>query len=129
MLYREENIKLKQLAFLFVGSGFKRCEVWNEEEYLATHRNKDFLKLAIESKKIELLQEEGFSYIGALKMVFLEGEQKVNRKNLSLLGKPIWQGNIDELSNQQDLWDKNICSLHITGLFRNKIELVIEVPQ
>lgn len=126
MLYGDENIKLKQVAFLLVGSRFKRCAVWNEEEYLATHRNKEFLKHAIASKKVELLQKDGLSYGVALKKIFLEGEQKVNRKNLSLLGKPIWDGAIDELSNQLYLYDKNVCNIHITGRFCKRIDIVLK---
>lgn len=67
----------------------------------------------IASKKIDLLHELGMSYKDAQKLIIMEGVQKVNKTNLSLLGEPLWTGTIEELSNKQNLWNKSVCDCHI----------------
>lgn len=121
------GIKLKQLVFLFVNKGFKKCEIWEEREYLQTHfGTHKWRSHIIASRKIDLLHKIGLSYTNAQKFVIMEGRQKVNKDNLALLGSLIWIGSIDELSNQRNLWDKNVTDFHIKGIFRNKIEILVK---
>lgn len=75
---------------------------------------------------MDLLHEAGMDYKDAQKLVIMEGKQKVNKTNLSLLGEPLWIGTIEELSNKQNLWNKAVCYCHIKGLFRNKIQIVLK---
>ena len=75
---------------------------------------------------MDLLYEAGMSCKDAQKLVIIEGEQKVNKTNLSLLGKPLWIGTIEELSNKQNLWNKSVCDCCIKGLFRKKIQIIIK---
>ena len=65
-------------------------------------------------------------YKDAQKLVIMEGEQKVNKTNSSLLGEPLWIGTIEELSNKQNLWNKSVCDCCIKGLFRKKIQIIIK---
>ena len=65
-------------------------------------------------------------YKDAQKLVIMEGKQKVNKTNSSLLGKPLWIGTIQELSNKQSLWNKSVCDCCIKGLFRKKIQIIIK---
>lgn len=73
-----------------------------------------------------LLLRQRLAYKDAQKFVIMEGKQKVNKTNLSLLGEPLWIGTIEELSNKQNLWNKSVCDCCINGLFRNKIQIIIE---
>lgn len=66
------------------------------------------------------------AYEEAVIQLCLSGEPKYNKANLSLLGTPIWIGTIEELSNRSDLWSKYVYDCRIFGLFRNKIQIIIE---
>lgn len=122
-----KNILLKQLVFLLVNKGFKKCEVWNEGEYVKAHNGtKEWRSHAIASKKIEILHNNGLSYADAQKAVILHGAQKVNKQNIALLGTPIWNGGIEELSNNQQLWNKQVRNCFIKGLFRKKVIILLE---
>lgn len=104
MLY-DENITIKQIVYLLISCGFQKCELWTEKAYInANHHTKRFRSHRIASKKMNLLHEAGMDYKDAQKLVIMEGKQKVNKTNSSLLGKPLWIGTIQELSNKQSLW-------------------------
>lgn len=106
---------------------FQKCELWTEKAYInANHTIKRFRSHRIASKKMDLLYEAGMSCKDAQKLVIMEGEQKVNKTNLSLLGKLLWIGTIEELSNKQNLWNKSVCDCCIKGLFRKKIQIIIK---
>lgn len=126
MLYNE-NITVRQLVYLLISCGFRKCELWMEKEYRQAHyKSKAFRSHVIAAKKMDLLNEIGLEYKDAQRLVIMEGKQKVNRQNLSLLGTPIWTGTIEELSNKQNLWNKSVCDCHINGLFRNRIQIIIK---
>ena len=126
MLYNE-NVTVKQIVYLLISCGFQKCELWTEKAYInANHGTKRFRSHRIASKKMDLLYEAGMSYKDAQKLVIMEGEQKVNKTNLSLLGKPLWIGTIEELSYKQNLWNKSVCDCCIKGLFRKKIQIIIK---
>lgn len=126
MLFNE-NVTVKQFVFLSLNCGFKKCELWAEKAYRQTHHNsKAFRSHIIASKKMDLLSKAGLEYRDAQKLIIMEGNQRVNRKNLSLLGIPIWTGTLEELSNKQNLWDKLVCDCYIKGLFRKKIQIIIK---
>ena len=59
-------------------------------------------------------------------LVIMEGSQRVNRKNLLLLGKPVWSGTLEELSNRQELWNELVCDCSIEGLFRKTIQIIVK---
>ena len=59
-------------------------------------------------------------------LVIMEGNQRVNRKNLLLLGKPVWSGTLEELSNRQELWNELVCDCSIEGLFRKTIQIIVK---
>lgn len=127
MLLAAQNITVGQLIIFSLGFGFKRCEVWTVSAYVQTHHpNKKFLSYRISSKKIDLLIKAGFSDSSATKLVLLEGEQKVNKKNLALLGEPTYVGTLDGLCNKDkaDLWDKLVFEYYVTGIFRKKVIIV-----
>lgn len=122
-----KNILLKQLVVLLVNKGFKKCEVWDEGEYLKAHKGtKERRMHSIASKKIEILHSNGLSYADAQKSVIMQGAQKVNKKNIALLGTPIWSGSVEDLSNNQQLWSKSVSNYFIKGLFRKKIVILLE---
>lgn len=122
-----ERITVKQLIRLLMRCGLKKCELWKINEYILVHsRSKAFRRHLIASKKMDLLHEAGLAYNDAQRLVIMEGTQKVNKRNLSLLGTSIWTGTINELYNQQSFCDKFVCDCHINGLFRNKIQIIIE---
>lgn len=126
MLY-DENITIKQIVYLLISCGFQKCELWIEKAYInANHHTKRFRSHRIASKKMNLLHEAGMDYKDAQKLVIMEGKQKVNKTNSSLLGKPLWIGTIQELSNKQSLWNKSVCDCCIKGLFRKKIQIIIK---
>jgi len=75
---------------------------------------------------MDLLHKAGMAYKDAQKLVIMEGKQKVNKTNLSLLGEPLWTGTIEELSNKQNLWNKSVLDCNIKGLFRKKIQIIIK---
>ena len=80
----------------------------------------------IASKKMDLLTESGLDYKTAQMLVIMEGNQRVNRKNLLLLGKPVWSGTLEELSNRQELWNELVCDCSIDGLFRKTIQIIVK---
>ena len=122
-----ENVTVKQLVYLLISCGFRKCELWTQKAYInANCKTKTLRSHRIASKKIDLLHEAGLAYKDAQKFVIMEGKQKVNKTNLSLLGEPLWIGTIEELSNKQNLWNKSVCDCCINGLFRNKIQIIIE---
>ncbi len=122
-----ERITVKQLTYLLMNCGLRKCELWTEKAYINVHHNtKTFRAHRIAAKKMDLLHDEGLSYKDAQKWVIMEGKQKVNKSNLSLLGTPIWTGTIEELSNKQNLWNKSICYCYIKGFLHNKIQIIIE---
>lgn len=126
-MLHNENVTVRQLVYLLMSCGFRKCELWEQEAYInANHKTKEFRSHRIASKKMDLLHEAGMDYKDAQKLVIMEGKQKVNKTNLSLLGKPLWIGTIEELSNKQNLWNKAVCYCHIKGLFRNKIQIVLK---
>lgn len=122
-----ENVTVKQFVFLLFNCRFKKCELWAEKAYIRVHHNtKAFRSHVIASKKMDLLTEAGLEYKDAQKLVIMEGNQRVNRQNLSLLGTPIWTGTLEELSNKQNLWNKSVCDCYIKGLFRKRILIIIK---
>lgn len=126
-MLHNENVTVRQLVYLLMSCGFRKCELWEQEAYInANHKTKEFRSHRIASKKMDLLYEAGMDYKDAQKLVIMEGKQKVNKTNLSLLGEPLWIGTIEELSNKQNLWNKAVCYCHIKGLFRNKIQIVLK---
>lgn len=129
MLLAAQNVTVGQLIILSLGFGFKRCEVWTVSAYVQTHHpNKKFLSHRISSKKIDLLIKAGYSELSALWLVLLEGKQKVNKKNLALLGEPTYVGTLDGLGNKDnaDLWDKLMFEYYVTGIVRKKVIIVIQ---
>lgn len=126
MLY-DENVTVRQIVYLLISCGFQKCELWTREAYInVNHTTKRFRSHRIASKKMDLLHEAGMAYKDAQKLVIMEGKQKVNKTNLSLLGEPLWTGTIEELSNKQNLWNKSVFDCHIKGLFRKKIQIIIK---
>jgi hypothetical protein len=122
----DKFINLKYLVYLLLNCEFKRCTLWYEEDYLITHAKTNMWKShMIASKKMDILREQGLAYPYAQKWVILEGKQKINKKNLALLGKPIFTGTLEDLSNKCDLWNKEVCGCHVSGIFRNKLEIII----
>lgn len=106
---------------------FESVNFGHKKAYInANCKTKTLRSHRIASKKIDLLHEAGLAYKDAQKFVIMEGKQKVNKTNLSLLGEPLWIGTIEELSNKQNLWNKSVCDCCINGLFRNKIQIIIE---
>lgn len=126
MLY-DENVMVRQLVYLLINCGFQKCELWTQKAYInVNHTTKRFRSHRIASKKMDLLHKAGMAYKDAQKLVIMEGEQKVNKTNLSLLGEPLWTGTIEELSNKQNLWNKSVLDCNIKGLFRKKIQIIIK---
>lgn len=122
-----ETISLQQLCFLLINCGFKKCELWERSTYAKRYGgSKEYRSDMIASEQIELLHEAGMTYKEAVIQLCLSGEPKYNKANLSLLGTPIWIGTIEELSNRSDLWSKYVYDCRIFGLFRNKIQIIIE---
>lgn len=127
MLHAAQNITVGQLIIFSLGFGFKRCEIWTDRAYVQTHHpNKKFLSYRISSKKIDLLIKAGYSELSALWLVLLEGKQKVNKKNLALLGEPTYVGTLDGLCNKDkaDLWDKLVFEYYVKGIFCKKVIIV-----
>ena len=125
MLY-DKNVTVRQIVSLLINCGFQKCELWTQKAYInVNHTTKRFRAHRIASKKMTLLHKAGMAYKDAQKLVIMEGKQKVNKTNLSLLGKPLWTGTIEELSNKQNLWNKSVLDCNIKGLFRKKIQIII----
>lgn len=133
MLY-DENVTVRQIVCLLISCGFQKCELWTERAYVNVHhKTKRFRSHRIAAKKMDLLHKAGMAYKDAQKLVILEGEQKVNKTNLSLLGKPLWTGTVEELSNtvedlfnEQNLRNKSVLDCSIKGLFRKTIQIIIK---
>lgn len=126
MLY-DEHVTVRQIVYLLISCGFQKCELWTQKAYInVNHTTKRFRSHRIASKKMDLLHEAGMAYKDAQKLVIMEGKQKVNKTNLSLLGEPLWTGTIEELSNKQNLWNKSVLDCNIKGLFRKKIQIIIK---
>lgn len=126
MLY-DESVMVRQLVYLLINCGFQKCELWTQKAYInVNHTTKRFRSHRIASKKMDLLHKAGMAYKDAQKLVIMEGKQKVNKTNLSLLGEPLWTGTIEELSNKQNLWNKSVLDCNIKGLFRKKIQIIIK---
>lgn len=126
MLY-DENVMVRQLVYLLINCGFQKCELWTQKAYInVNHTTKRFRSHRIASKKMDLLHKAGMAYKDAQKLVIMEGKQKVNKTNFSLLGEPLWTGTIEELSNKQNLWNKSVLDCNIKGLFRKKIQIIIK---
>lgn len=118
---------VRQLVYLLINCGFQKCELWTQKAYInVNHTTKRFRSHRIASKKMDLLHKAGMAYKDAQKLVIMEGKQKVNKTNLSLLGEPLWTGTIEELSNKQNLWNKSVLDCNIKGLFRKKIQIIIK---
>lgn len=126
MLY-DKNVTVRQIVYLLINCGFQKCELWTQKAYInVNHTTKRFRSHRIASKKMDLLHKAGMAYKDAQKLVIMEGKQKVNKTNLSLLGEPLWTGTIEELSNKQNLWNKSVLDCNIKGLFRKKIQIIIK---
>lgn len=123
----DKNITIKQAVSLLLNCGFKKCELWTEKAHVQRyHKSKAFCSHMIASKKIDLLTESGLEYKTAQMLVIMEGNQRVNKKNLSLLGKPVWSGTLEELSNKQELWNELVCDCFVEGLLRRKIQIIVK---
>ena len=123
----DKNITIKQAASLLLNCGFKKCELWTEKAHVQRyHNSKAFRSHMIASKKMDLLTESGLDYKTAQMLVIMEGNQRVNRKNLLLLGKPVWSGTLEELSNRQELLNELVCDCSIEGLFRKTIQIIVK---
>lgn len=126
MLY-DKNVTVRQIVYLLINCGFQKCELWTQKAYInVNHTTKRFRSHRIASKKMDLLHKAGMAYKDAQKLVIMEGKQKVNKTNLSLLREPLWTGTIEELSNKQNLWNKSVLDCNIKGLFRKKIQIIIK---
>ena len=126
MLY-DEHVTVRQIVYLLINCGFQKCELWTQKAYInVNHHTKKFRSHRIASKKMDLLHKAGMAYKDAQKLVIMEGKQKVNKTNLSLLGEPLWTGTIEELYNKQNLWNKSVLDCEIKGLFRKKIQIIIK---
>lgn len=121
-----DGISLKQLSYLLVNCGFRKCEVWEERLYAwrfgGTRRTR---RARIECELINRLQEV-VGYNIAFKLVALAGEASLNKNNLALLGVPVYVGTIEELTNKVNLWHKTVINCYTFGLFRNKIRIIID---
>lgn len=116
-----QDITVKSILSLFIGCGFSKCEVWKESDYIEVHRKKKLRCYRIASAKINDLQKIGFSSVDAQRLVIMEGTQKINKTNLSLLGNPIAKGSAEELSNYTELWDCIVTNIEIKGFARKKL--------
>lgn len=111
---------------LFLCNGFEKCEIWKDSDYIRTHcGTKKWRSHKIASKKMDILQDIGFSSKDAQRLVIMEGSQKVNKKNLSLLGSSLVVGSVEELCNHSELWDYTVTDIIIKGITRRK--LIIKV--
>ena len=80
----------------------------------------------IAAKKMDILQEIGFSSEDAQRLVIMEGSQKVNKKTLSLLGTPLAIGSVAELLNHTEVWDYTVTKIIIRGIVRRKIIIKVK---
>lgn len=65
-----ENVTVKQLVYLLISCGFRKCELWTQKAYInANCKTKTLRSHRIASKKIDLLHEAGLAYKDAQKFV------------------------------------------------------------
>ena len=58
-----ENVTVKQLVYLLISCGFRKCELWTQKAYInANCKTKTLRSHRIASKKIDLLHEAGLAY-------------------------------------------------------------------
>lgn len=127
MLLEKDTITVKQILFLMIGKGFFKCEIWNDEDYLKVHfGTKSMRSSLIATKYMDILISKGVPPAKAQQLVILKGKFKLTKKNLSLLGKPIITGCVEELSNHIELWDKRVTNIYIQGILRRKIIVLLE---
>lgn len=119
------NVTIKQCVNLALAFGFRKCELWTDKDYAATHTNRARMSHMIATKKINLLLEIGVDYAHAQRAVIMEGRQKLNKRNMSLLGSPIWAGTLSELYNSPHMWNKMVDSCHVKGLFRKTVQIIL----
>lgn len=122
-----ERTTVKKLLWLMVNQGFTKCELWRHSEYLVTHhyKSKTALSHFIAAKKMDILEKRGLSKQDAQKLVLMEGSQKVNKQNKSILGSPLISGTVEELTNHQELWNIPIEHFYFEGIFRRKLIITI----
>ena len=132
-MLNNKDITVKQLIFLLNSCGFKKCEIWTCNAYVRVNcGSKAYRAHRIASEKMDLLYNAGLDYKDAQKLSITEGKQNVNKRNLALLGTPIWAGDwngiIEKLydKHRQDVLDKIVCDCYIKGFFRNKIQIITE---
>ena len=119
------EITVKDILYLLIGKGFSKCEVWEKSDYIKVYKKKNLKQHLIASAKINALQNAGLSSTDAQRLVLMEGSQKINKNNLSLLGKPIVKGSAEEISNRTELWDYTVTNIEIKGFRRKK--LIIQI--
>ena len=118
---------INQLNPFLIICGVREYEVWTEKEYRLTHSHtKKFRSHMLASKKMNLLAESGMDYKDAQKWIILEGKQRINRKELSILGTPFWAEKVRELPDKVDFQNLQICNCCIEGIFRRKIILIVK---
>ena len=121
-----QNVTIKQCVNLALAFGFRKCELWTTKDYAATHTTRSRMSHMIATKKINMLLEIGVDYSHAYWAVMMEGRQKLNKRNMALLGLPIWTGTLSELYNSPHMWNKMVDSCHVKGLFRKTVQIIIE---
>ena len=78
MLYNE-YVTVKQLVYLLISCGFRKCELWTYEAYINTnHKSKEFRSHRIATKKMDLLHEAGMDYKDAQKLYKEDVERRKN---------------------------------------------------
>lgn len=62
-MLHNENVTVRQLVYLLMSCGFRKCELWKQGAYInANHNTKEFRSHRIASKKMDLLHEAGMDY-------------------------------------------------------------------
>lgn len=127
MLLGNDLITVKQILFLLIGKGFSKCVIWTSKDYLATHfLSKSIRSSQIATKFMDNLISNGIPTWKAQQLVILNGSPRLSKKNLKLLGEPIVVGSVDELSNHMELWERKVTDIHIQGIIRRKVILILE---
>lgn len=127
MLFGDDGITIKQLSYLLVSQGFKKCELWDAVDYsMAHHHSKEYRLHVVNGIILKNLIKIGLSTKSATRWVCLNGPRKLDKQSLEILGKPVWTGSMAELTLQTDLFDTKIHDCVIYGLFRNKIALLTD---
>lgn len=126
LLPKEHNLTVEKILCLMMSEGFSKCEIWKESDFIRTHcGTKKWRSHSIASKKMNILQDIGFSSKDAQRIVIMEGCQKLTKANLSLLGQPLAIGSIEELSNHTEFQDSIVTGIEIKGIRRNKLIIKI----